>query len=209
MSSYLLSILLPPQERFESLKNIIQNITDNLKDINSVEIILKITESDVESYLPQISDLLNLTPHIKILISDITKEDTSMLNSINNQTLIADGEFLLLLNNGFLFNLSNLDLTVKKYQGKLCVIEGKNNLSCVSPPIVHHKIVKILGLQSLFDLMCSEIGIEIREPNISYNCEKLKIKEYNFNWEKDNKMNELKSYIDTLEWSREWLPLIT
>jgi len=209
MSSYLLSILLPPQERFETLKNIIQNITDNLKDINSVEIILKITENDVEGYLSQISDLLNLTPHIKILISDNTKEDTSVLNSINQQNLIADGEFLLLLNNGILFNLSNLDSMVKKYQGKLCVIEGKNNLSFTSPLIVHHKIVEILGLQSLFNSMCSDFGIEIKEPNISYNCEKLKIKEYNFNWAKDNKMNELKSYIDTLEWSREWLPLIT
>ena len=209
MSSYLLSILLPPQERFETLKNIIQNITDNLKDINSVEIILKITENDVEGYLPQISDLLNLTPHIKILISDHTKEDTPMLNSIDNQTLIADGEFLLLLNNGFLFNLSNLDLAVKKYQGKLCVIEGKNNLSFVSPPIVHHKIVKILGLQSLFNLMCSEFGIEIKEPNISYNCEESKIGGHNFNWEEENKINELKSYIDTLEWSKDWLPLVT
>jgi hypothetical protein len=209
MSSYLLSILLPPQKRFETLKNIIQNITDNLKDINSVEIILKITENDVEGYLPQISDLLNLTPHIKILISDNTKEDTSVLNSINQQNLIADGEFLLLLNNGILFNLSNLDSMVKKYQGKLCVIEGKNNLSFTSPLIVHHKIVEILGLQSLFNSMCSDFGIEIKEPNISYNCEESKIGKYNFNWEKDNKMNELKSYIDTLEWSREWLPLIT
>lgn len=208
MGSYLLSILVSPQYGFEILSKTIKNITDNLKDINNVEIILKITESDVGDYIPQISDLLNLTPHIKILISDNTKEDTSVLNSINQQTLIADGEFLLLLNNGILFNLSNLDLMVKKYQGKLCVIEGKNNLSFTSPLIVHHKIVEILGLQSLFNSMCSDFGIEIKEPNISYNCEESKIEEYNFNWEEENKINELKSYIDTLEWSKDWLPLV-
>ena len=209
MGSYLLSILVSPQYGFEILSKTIKNITDNLKDINNVEIILKITESDVGDYIPQISDLFNLTPHIKILISDNTKEDTSVLKSINQQTLIADGEFLLFLNNGILFNLSNLDLMVKKYQGKLCVIEGKNNLSLVSAPIVHHKIVEILGLHSLFNPMCSEFGIEIKEPNISYNCEESKIEEYNFNWEEENKINELKSYIDTLEWSKDWLPLVT
>lgn len=209
MSSYLLSILVSSQHGFEIVSKTIKNIIDNLNDINSVEIILKISESDIEDYLPQISDLFNLTPHIKILISDNTKEDTSILESFNQQTLIADGEFLLSLNNKVLLNSSDLDLIIKKYQGKLCVIEGKNNLSLAPPPIVHHKIVEILGLQSLFNSMCSEFGIEIKEPNISYNCEVSKIGEYNFNWEEENKINELKSYIDTLEWSKDWLPVVT
>ncbi len=208
MGSYLLSILLPPQKNWEILMGTIQNITDNVKDINNVEIILKISESEVEDYLPKISDLLNLTPHIKILIIDSRREDTSSLHSINNQTLIADGEFLLLLNNGILFNTPDLDSMVQKYHGKLCVIEGKNNLSITSPFIVHHKIVEILGLQPLFNSICSEFGIEIKEPNISYTCEESKLRDNNFEGGEAPNLKELKSYIDTLEWSKDWLPLV-
>ncbi len=209
MGSYLLSIVLPTQKNWEVLIGTIQNIIDNVRDINNVEIILTISESEVEEYLPQISDLLNLTPHIKILIIDSRREDTSRLHPINNQTLIADGEFLLLLNNGILFNSPDLDSMVQKYQGKLCVIEGKNNLSITSPFIVHHKIVEILGLQPLFNSMCSEFGIEIKEPNISYTIEESKLRDNNFEGGRAFNLKELKTYIDTLGWSRDWLPLIT
>ena len=209
MGSYLLSIVLPTQKNWEVLIGTIQNIIDNVRDINNVEIILTISESEVEEYLPQISDLLNLTPHIKILIIDSRREDTSRLHPINNQILIADGEFLLLLNNGILFNSPDVDSMVQKYHGKLCVIEGKNNLSITSPFIVHHKIVEILGLQPLFNSMCSEFGIEIKEPNISYICEESKLRDNNFEGGEALNLKELKTYIDTLEWSRDWLPLIT
>ena len=209
MGSYLLSIVLPTQKNWGVLIGTIQNIIDNVRDINNVEIILTISESEVEEYLPQISDLLNLTPHIKILIIDSRREDTSRLHPINNQTLIADGEFLLLLNNGILFNSPDLDSMVQKYQGKLCVIEGKNNLSITSPFIVHHKIVEILGLQPLFNSMCSEFGIEIKEPNISYTIEESKLRDNNFEGDGAFNLKELKTYIDTLGWSRDWLPLIT
>ena len=192
MGSYLLSIVLPTQKNWEVLIGTIQNIIDNVRDINNVEIILTISESEVEEYLPQISDLLNLTPHIKILIIDSRREDTSRLHPINNQTLIADGEFLLLLNNGILFNSPDLDSMVQKYQGKLCVIEGKNNLSITSPFIVHHKIVEILGLQPLFNSMCSEFGIEIKEPNISYTIEESKLRDNNFEGDGAFNLKELK-----------------
>jgi hypothetical protein len=209
MSSYLLSILLPPQPNFKTLKDNIEHITNSVENINNIEIIVKISQIDIEDYLPNISELLEITPHIKILISDNQHEDTLLLESIKNQTLIADGEFLLLLNNGIFLNLPDLDVMVKKYHGKLCVIEGKNNLSFTSPLIVHHKIVNILGLQSLFNLMCSELGIEIKEPLISYNVEGLELSGTNFNWEDGNKLGDLKSFIDTLKWSKEWLPLVS
>ena len=61
MGSYLLSIVLTTQKNWEVLIGTIQNIIDNVRDINNVEIILTISESEVEEYLPQISDLLNLT----------------------------------------------------------------------------------------------------------------------------------------------------
>ncbi len=208
MNSYILSILITSPRTFKTLKTSVENIIKNVKKVNNIEIIIKIAQNEIEDYLPKISELLDLTPHIKILISESALEDTSQMESIKNLTLIADGEFLLLLDNEILVNLPDIDLVVKKYEGKLCVIEGPNNLSLHSPPIVHHEIVKILGLESLFNLMCGELGIEVKEPNISYILEDSQNSSQKFNWDGENKLPHLKAFINTLMSSHDWLPTI-
>ena len=207
MDSYILSILITSPRTFKTLKNSVENIIKNVKKINNIEIIIKIAQNEIEDYLPKISQLLDLTPHIKILISEGVMGDTSEIESIKNLTKIADGEFLLLLDNGSLLNLPHIDLVVKKYEGKLCVIEGQNNLSLHSPPIVHHEIVKIMGVESLFNLICGELGIEVKEPNISYILEDSQNSSQKFKWGEENRLLHLKALINTLSWSHDWLPI--
>jgi len=207
MDSYILSILITSPRTFKTLKNSVENIIKNVKKINNIEIIIKIAQNEIEDYLPKISQLLDLTPHIKILISEGAMEDTSEIESIKNLTKIADGEFLLLLDNGSLLNLPHIDLVVKKYEGKLCVIEGQNNLSLHSPPIVHQEIVKIMGVESLFNLICGELGIEVKEPNISYILEDSQNSSQKFKGVGENRLSHLKAFINTLSWSHDWLPI--
>jgi hypothetical protein len=207
MNSYLLSILLPIYTNWKEVSNIIKNITENTHNTEDVEIILTFLEKNVEEYISHIDELLDLTPHIKILIKEENEEDTPTHTHIYNQTQIADGEFLLFLNNGISFNGKSIDLIMNKYRGKLCIVDGVGNSSFESPPIVNSQIFQILGVQSLFHFMCSPLGIEIKEPNISFNYDGSSLTIYNLEDRREQLINGLKSYISELEWSRDWLPL--
>ena len=147
--SYLVSIILPTRHRPEMLLKSIKSLLNNARDINKIQILLKIDDDDY-SYWNHYPELYKLTPHIKILISPRNNGYNDLHKYINDLCSISEGKYLFVWNDDAIMQTDGWDEIIEENEKGLfgdpiqLIVFPTNRLPGVFP-LVHRKIYEILG----------------------------------------------------------------
>ena len=95
---YLVSVLLPTRARPELMLQSITSIIEKARLPEKVQILLKIDNDDMESYVDYYSEIEKITPHYKVIYSPRGLGYGDLHTHVNDLCAIADGEYLFLWN---------------------------------------------------------------------------------------------------------------
>jgi hypothetical protein len=175
----LVSVLLPTRQRPELMLKAVKSLIEKADDPSRIEVLLKIDTDDQRTYTSRCSELEQLTPNYKILISPRQRGYADLHTHVNDLCAVAEGEYLFLWNDDATMQTEHWDEYVAQHSrgdfgDPVCVIQIDNSDAWkYGFPLVHRKVYEILGHFSLnaqndtwMHTVATHAGIERREERI-------------------------------------------
>lgn len=167
----IISILMPSRGRPESLRDALRNITETCNDPNLVEILIRLDDDDTETLEIKDSLVKECVPiNLRIIVGPRGGGYKTFHVLINELAASAKGDFLFLFNDDARIKTERWDQLILKERERMSIIQTRTPIPEGSNmfPIVHRKIVQILGHFSLnphcdtwMKLLSEECGIRV------------------------------------------------
>ena len=203
---YLVSVLLPTRARPELMLQSITSIIEKARHPEKVQILLKIDNDDMESYVDYYSEIEKITPHYKVIYSPRGLGYGDLHTHVNDLCAIADGEYLFLWNDDAELLTVEWDKIMEEHsQGlhgtPIAVIQIDDTAGWkFGFPFVHREIYRAIGHFSLnahndtwMHMVAEAAGVERMEWRILTN-------HYRYDLSADSKMED-ETYTDV--WNKQ------
>ena len=173
--SKLVSILIPTRNRFNSLLEAISSIVDKTKDLNRIEIILRIDKDD-DATISRLKELPTDKIDINIMIGE-KYGYIELHRYVNEMCAETKGEFILWFNDDCIIESQDWDEIVAEYTRKIICFHPNNKGTGAGNifPLINRKIYELLGHFSMSQqvdtwqhIVCKRAGIEVKRDDLVF-----------------------------------------